>query len=507
MNGEVLMPNLTSLVVDDCGGLRFLFSSSMARSLAQLKTLTISRCQIMEEIVSTNESSEEDTNHNMFSQLQDLSLQYLPNLTRFCSARRSINFHSLEILHLEDCSKLETFVLDPMSTNITINKATEEIRDSTENIGTNAQYFLFDEKVRFPSLESLIIRDVPVLRTIWDNRLAPNSFCKLKKVEVWRCNTLINIFAPSMMGRLNALDTLQIQECKSLQAVFEQTYETTKLFMNGEGNPFPSLETLCLDTEIWYEAHDPLPAELFINLKAIQFSCAHPQSFHFVQKLHNLEKLGVWGVPWKEIFVYEGTSSGQIDAVGTTLPRIKNLSLRKMEELMHLGNDNSELIFPNLEILYVYDCGRLKNLTSSTISFHNLTTLHVLGCMGLKYLVTYSVAKCLHQLKTLQVCSCESITEIVAINGDEEDSGNNYEITFRSLQHLELSNLPSLRGFCSSGNCTVRVPSLNSLNVFGCRIKLEISPDGSLIQSGSRSERQQITEEVEEEKEKEKEED
>ncbi|KAL6285140.1 hypothetical protein ACE6H2_009530 [Prunus campanulata] len=408
MNGEVLMPNLTSLVVDDCGGLRFLFPSSMARSLVQLKNLTISNCQIMEEIVPTNESSEEDTDHNMFSQLQDLSLHHLPNLTRFCSARRSINFHSLEKLHLEDCSKLETFIFDPMSTNITINKATEEIRDSTENIGTDARYFLFDEK----------------------------------------------------------------------------------------GNPFPNLERLYLNTEIWYEA----PAELFINLKAIQFSCAQPPPFHFLQKLHNLEKLDVCGGPWKEIFVYEETSSGEIDAVGTTLPHIKNLSLKKMEELMHLGNDNSELIFPNLEILNVYHCGRLKNLTSSTISFHNLTTLHVGYCMGLKYLVTYSVAKCLHQLKTLEVWSCESITEIVAINGDEEDSGNNYEITFRSLQHLELLNLPSLRGFCSSGNCTVRVPSSNSLlSVYGCWIELKISPDGSLIQSGSRPERQQITEEVVEE--------
>ncbi|CAB4302504.1 unnamed protein product [Prunus armeniaca] len=194
---KVLMPNLTSLVVSGCGGLRFLFSSSMARSLVQLKNLTISRCQIMEEIVPTNESNEEDTDHNMFSQLQDLKLLYLPNLTRFCSARRSINFHSLEILHLKDCSKLETFIFDPMSTNITINRATEEIRDSMENIGTDA--FLFDEKVGFPSLESLIIYEIPKLRTIWHCQLAPDSFRKLKEVEVLRCQSLINIFAPSMM--------------------------------------------------------------------------------------------------------------------------------------------------------------------------------------------------------------------------------------------------------------------------------------------------------------------
>ncbi|CAB4302503.1 unnamed protein product [Prunus armeniaca] len=44
--------------------------------------------------------------------------------------------------------------------------------------------------------------------------------------------------------------------------------------------------------------------------------------------------------------------------------------------------------------------------------------------------------------QNLEVWSCESITEIVASNGDEEDSGNYYEIAFSSLRHLYLSGLP-----------------------------------------------------------------
>ncbi|CAB4272052.1 unnamed protein product [Prunus armeniaca] len=309
---EVLMPKLTSLIVDGCGGLRFLFSSSMARSLVQLKNLTISRCQIMEEIVPTNESSEEDTDHDMFSPLQDLKLQYLPNLTRFCSARRSINFHSLEVLHVEDCSKLETFIFDPMNTNITINKATEEIRDSTENIGTDAQFFLFDEMVGFPSLESLIICDLPKLRTIWHRQLAPDSFRKLKKVEVLRCQA-------SLAKGLQQLSELYVENCGILEEIvakdglemtpefvfskwpllkslifiecgkveilaseysrFEERLDSGTpikqpfLFVD-KGNPFPNLEVLHLDknAEIWYEAHSPLPAKLFINLKEFAFS-------------------------------------------------------------------------------------------------------------------------------------------------------------------------------------------------------------------------------------------
>ncbi|BFG24977.1 hypothetical protein CerSpe_112510 [Prunus speciosa] len=274
-----------------------------------------------------------------------------------------------------------------------------------------------------------------------------------------------------------------------------------------QGNSFPSLETLALDvnTETWSELCSPLPAELFSNLKTIAFSCAHPKSFGFLEKLHNLEEVVVHCGPWKEISVYEGNSSGETHAVGTTLPQVKNLCLNKMGELMHLGKDNiqpaNHPVFPNLEILRVYECGRLKNLTSSTISFRNLTTLDVWCCDGLKNLTSYSVAICLQQLKKLEVENCKSMIEIVGGNG-EEDAGN-YEIAFSCLQHLKLNSLPSLQGFCSSRNCTVRVPSLNSLMVKKCMIELTISPDGLLIVSDPRPERRQITEEVEEKEEKE----
>ncbi|KAH0982906.1 hypothetical protein GBA52_010083 [Prunus armeniaca] len=642
MNGEVLMPNITRLILHQCEGLRFLFSCSMAISLVQLTHLEIASCQIMEEIVTKNRSSEENTD-NLFRKLKHLQLQHLPSLTRFCSGR-DIEFSLLEALHIEDCPRLGTFIFNGKSEITTMDKENDD-RNSKENLETVIPHFLFDEKVGFPSLESLIINNIPKLRTIWHGQLAPNSFQRLKIVKVLRCRSLINIFPPRMMGRLNALGTLKIKQCKSLQVVFDmevvlgdkEAYSTSsttqsktfgcpnlglvvmdscdnlknifpaslakglqqlsKLYVGNcgilkeivakdglemtpefvfskvtlvqlqfmpqlrsfypglhvskwpllkslrffecgkveifaseysrfqerldsgivgtpikqpfllvdKGNPFPNLEVLDLDenVEIWYEAHSPLPAELFINLKEFSFSCAHPQSFHFLEKLHNLEELVVYNGHWKEIFVYEGTSSREIDAVGRTLPHVKNLCLNKMEKLMHLGigNDNSESVFPNLEILKVYNCGRLKNLTSSAISFYKLTTLQVANCEGLKYLTTYSVAKCLHQLKSLEVENCESMIEIVAINEDEEDSRNCYEIAFSCLQHLKLYYLPSLRDCCS--NFTVRVPSLNSLIVKECLIELEISPDGSLIQSGSRPERQQIIEEVEEKEEEE----
>lgn len=142
---------------------------------------------------------------------------------------------------------------------------------------------------------------------------------------------------------------------------------------------------------------------------------------------------------------------------------------------MHLGKEKSQPgspIFPNLEVLEVMGCDRLKHLKSSAISFRNLTTLQVIRCHGLNYLTTYLVAKSLVQLTQLTVEECKRMIEIVASNGDH-DPGD--EIAFSRLRHMTLRSLPSLQGFCSE-SCNVKFPSLETLSINN-RLKLKIFPD------------------------------
>ncbi|KAB2612312.1 disease resistance protein [Pyrus ussuriensis x Pyrus communis] len=602
-NGEVKMPNLTTLIVDQCDSLRFLFLSSMAKCLRQLKNLKISNCQIMEEIV----GNEENTN-DMFDKLSCLELQHLPNLTRFSSGSY-IKFPSLAYLDLDDCTKLETFIFDAKSENITTNKEERNIE-------------LFDEKVGFPSLKKLYIWDLPKLKTIFHNQLHSDSFGKLIIMDVRRCHSLNNIFGPSIMGRLNALESLKIKQCQSLQVVYDSssitqlngfecpnlnsvwidscaslknvflasvakdlkqlnmfnvkncglmeeivvkeegpqtTYEEFEFpkvtamefdnlpqlwsfyprlhvsnwpslnklkfrkcggvkifaaefstyqdkfklghpipteqpfFLIEKGKSFLNLEYLVLDknTEIWYEPYGPLPAELLSKVKSIYFATSHPKSDVFLENLQNIEMLRVLSAPWKELFVHDHRGSSREERHEVeTLPRVKVLWLIDMPELIHLGMENSQPggpVFPNLEFLRVYKCGRLENLASTLISFRNITTLTIRSCHGLQYLIPYSVAKDLQQLRQLGVRYCKRMVEIVASNGDDSEN----EITFSCLQHLTLSGLPNLQGFCT-GNCIVKVPSLGTLDLEYCLlIELKISPDG-LLQSDPRPERLQI---------------
>lgn len=179
------------------------------------------------------------------------------------------------------------------------------------------------------------------------------------------------------------------------------------------------------------------------------------------------------------------SSTGEIHSVRSgTFAHLKFLGLQNMYELMNLGKENTQVagpIVPNLEILEVLLCPRLKSLESSAISFQNLTTLKVIRCQGLEYLTTYSVAKCLMQLTRMVVYSCERMTQIiVATSNGDGGAGGNYEIPFSRLQHLELGKLPRLQGF-GSEDCIVKFPSLQILQMSN-RLKLKIFSGDETLQ-------------------------
>lgn len=136
-----MFPSLTTLVVHKCRGLRFLFSSSTARSLVELKHLEVVSCDVMEEILlSTRGEDGEGNMDKMFPKLQSLRLESLPKLVRFCTSSY-IEFPSLEELKLEDCFDLGSFIWDPTKEN----GSEEKLNVENE---TALQYSLFDEKVR-----------------------------------------------------------------------------------------------------------------------------------------------------------------------------------------------------------------------------------------------------------------------------------------------------------------------------------------------------------------------
>ncbi|KAG5232405.1 disease resistance protein [Salix suchowensis] len=201
---------LTSLIVEGCRNLKYLFTTSMVESLAQLKRLELCDCVSMEEIIIKNELGEEENVRGMMlPKLEFLKLKGLPNLTRFCTGHL-IQCCFLQELWIEDCPALKTFISKSLSTDAVANNQFEE---------TNST--LFDEKVAFSNIEKLHIVGMDNLNMIWYTEFHSDSFCKLKVLKVKQGNKLLNIFPPNMLRRFQNLEHLEVDYCASLEEVFD----------------------------------------------------------------------------------------------------------------------------------------------------------------------------------------------------------------------------------------------------------------------------------------------
>ncbi|KAI7990248.1 putative disease resistance protein [Camellia lanceoleosa] len=100
---------LFSLDVSDCGSLRNMFSSFMARHLVHLKRLVIIRCSMMEEVVAKEEEEGGRINITPLPKLEHLELKDLPELKSFCHVTHDWELPLVEHITILKCPKLKTF--------------------------------------------------------------------------------------------------------------------------------------------------------------------------------------------------------------------------------------------------------------------------------------------------------------------------------------------------------------------------------------------------------------
>ncbi|KAK2640402.1 hypothetical protein Ddye_028197 [Dipteronia dyeriana] len=161
--------NLTELIVYDCGNLKELFSSSTGV---------------------TEEAREEDMRDTiiLFPKLNRLEIENLEKLTTLWPGYY-IEFPLLKELTIQECPELEAFI--------------------------------FDEKVRVPSLEEMQISNMDNLKMIWHNQLDGDSFHKLKSLEVDGCQKLLTVLPLNIRGRSLSLESLIVRSCGSLEGIFD----------------------------------------------------------------------------------------------------------------------------------------------------------------------------------------------------------------------------------------------------------------------------------------------
>uniref|UniRef100_A0A6N2MHN2 AAA+ ATPase domain-containing protein n=1 Tax=Salix viminalis TaxID=40686 RepID=A0A6N2MHN2_SALVM len=414
---------LTSLIVEGCRNLKYLFTTSMVESLAQLKRLELCDCVSMEEIIIKNGLGEEaNARGTMLPKLEALKLKGLPNLTRFCTGHPQLGktIATADLFHKDEAIKLthlRTLTLEylPQPTSVS----------SKSNAASISQ-------TRPEPLTSLIVEG---------------------------CRNLKYLFTTSMVESLAQLKRLDICDCVSMEEII------IKNGLGEEENVIPNLEELSLDVKDAAKVcQGQFSADLFHKVRVLALQslddAATEFPFGILHRFQNMEKLVVTSGYLKELVPCQ-----LVDEEEHTLARIRCLELAELPYLEKIWNQDLRVdqLLQNLETLEVRYCDSLINLAPSASTFGNLTALHVRGCKALKYLVTSSTARSLVQLSVMSIRECEMVTEIVASNGDE--AGN--EIIFWKLESLKLGSLASLTSFCSV-NFTFRFPCLTEVIVTNC---------------------------------------
>ncbi|OMO87826.1 Disease resistance protein [Corchorus olitorius] len=508
---------LTSLSVQYCHKLKYLFSSSMAKSFEQLKSLVVCNCEEMEEVIvdlGTAALVEEERNNTMvlFPNLYYLEMKELPKLKRFFSGNQ-VALPMLENLYINSMENLE---------RLWPNLANEEsfpelVEVSLENCQKLLNIFPLSMSRRLQKLNRLSIKDCKLVEEIFEPQTPlshegpPSSMEQGENIIAFEFPqlTILELFTlPSLKSFYHKMHTinfpsmkkeLQVQGCDKVEILFASNFPETGQ-MNQQEIPI-QLPLFCLNKlsltnleelslmwnvgmkEIWHaygHGHpQQLASEYFPKLKTVEISFFDDECldifpsylFQFLMSLPHLESLVIEKSSFKEIFQIEGVwidDEKPLPPLALQLSWLTNLRLSNLYKLRHLWKEKEG--FPNLRILVISDYRKLEdNLFPSSVSFHNLVCLMVDGCHEIKYLITHWTAKSLVQLQEMIIFHCNSMEEVIQGNdGDDEDGAlMNEEIYFPQLKLLKLLYLP-IESFCSSGNFTFHFPSLENVVVDQC---------------------------------------
>ncbi|GMP86374.1 hypothetical protein CsSME_00039171 [Camellia sinensis var. sinensis] len=209
--------NLISLIVNDCGSLRNLFSYSLAKLLVKLQEIEVTECGMMESIIGSEPNADDAviTNMIMFPQLSSLKLSDLPNLRSFCSEACTFEGSLLKTIQVINCPKVK----------ILQSTFQHKLDQQRADFSTSSHHHLLDGKFIFNvwcvfNVGKLTITDINGSTEMWHNQLEVDRLDKVRFMLVQCCETLSNVISSNLMQRLRRLERLKVWWCDSLETIF-----------------------------------------------------------------------------------------------------------------------------------------------------------------------------------------------------------------------------------------------------------------------------------------------
>ncbi|KAL3009270.1 hypothetical protein AAZX31_07G074700 [Glycine max] len=367
--------NLKHLSVKDCHGLKCLFTSTTAKKLVHLEEMYIMRCKSVEEILAKELEDTTTSEAIQFERLNTIILDSLSSLSCFYSGNEILLLSSLIKVLIWECPNMKIFSQGDIEA--------ESFMGIQVSLDPNEDLFFhqdlnntvkrrFQQNELFEALDNESISDNLELKVDWHGKVGLENkwLDNLMTLKPDNC-TLPNAIPSATLPHSETTEEFEVQN--SIKVKEEGTAaNVTQKFV------FPRLEN--------WNIHD-LPQQLF-------------PSAHLMNK-------------------DEGTSTSI-----NSHPLILSLKvISNPKELRLDWKHNPALLFEKLHELDVFNFPHLTNLVYSTsrLSFSRLKKVSTFNCPHMQHLFTYSEAKKLMNIEEITNKECESVTEIIAKDGDENE--------------------------------------------------------------------------------------
>ncbi|KAK9726934.1 hypothetical protein RND81_05G246800 [Saponaria officinalis] len=513
--------NLKSMHIYGCGELQSLGSPSIFAALVRLESLSIERCDKLQQVITKETVRHEVREHVIvFPHFKYLSMEGLYTLERFYGGSYKLEFPILESLFLSNIGCLTSFV------------------------GSDDSTALFCDKSSFPCLKNLNLSNTSTIVTMWSEACHVSGFQNLKQIDIDYCAELQSLGSPSVFATLVQLEELSIRDCHKLQEVISKETEDNQVgehiiifrrlkllsmknlsnlewFYGGsyklefpvlaslrlpnnysfsdfvgsansatDESAFPSLEDLKLSHDqtivtLCSEACHVTRSCPFQNLTILKIShCTELQSLgspSVFAALSKLEELSIEKCDkLQEVISKETEGHGVCEHI-IVFTRLKRLSMDNLSNLQTFYGGSCKLEFPMLNSLSLSYTNSLANfvgsesstsLFSDKIEFPYLEKLEVC-CVSKEVLSLWNCSASGRQgqaiptlLESLEISECENMKAIIMdkVVGDIEGQVH----VFPHLKSIIFKSLPSITCFAYKPSAALCFPSLESVKMQSC---------------------------------------
>ncbi|XWS10273.1 hypothetical protein CRYUN_Cryun39dG0061500 [Craigia yunnanensis] len=233
-----LLPKLTSLEINRCSSLEYVFKIPLAQGLPHLKSVSISDAPQLKQIFNMAKEKNGVDHAIALPRLQHVNLYNLINLSCFCSENYPIVSPSLEKLILMGCPRLESFPIQPdVNKQIQLEGPIQvaslhylrELNVSKCNrlkslfscmLARNLPQLKILEISSCEELEEIIEIDPTSIASSSQGHLQPISFPSLEYIWIYMCNNLKSLFPISVIRSLSNLKSINIYGASKLEQVF-----------------------------------------------------------------------------------------------------------------------------------------------------------------------------------------------------------------------------------------------------------------------------------------------